>query len=112
MIKKKLKLDPVAPLPGGDMLVKVCDDGHECKEGESCAPQLAIASRGVPGKPAPMGTEAGHFEKLDDGHLEFEPFSARSAEKIQFEDRSGHAGPAQVATDAYRSGWEATFGKN
>jgi hypothetical protein len=23
----------------------------------------------------------------------------------------GHSGPAQVATESYRSGWEATFGK-
>lgn len=52
------------------------------------------------GKPLQPGQKFVQLKRTD-SHFEIESVI----------DSDGHEGPAQVATEKYRSGWEATFGE-
>lgn len=76
-------------LLNGNTLVDHCpDDGTTIT--------VAPLSEGDPILP---GQRVATFQELPDGHVEYEEYVLNSS------------GPAQVATDAYRRGYEETFGK-
>lgn len=59
------------------------------------------------GAPIPMGRELCRVKPDDSGHFEIDESLAGPL----FEDNSsGGGGPAMVATNEYRDGWDRTFG--
>ena len=73
----------------------------ECDSSKPDSEILAVrAEVPEPGVPVPAGCSLGTFRKTDDGHFVIEDVQTSSS------------GPPKVSSSAYRSGWEATFGKN
>lgn len=54
--------------------------------------------------PLPPGYGLAHVHPCADGHVEYEVVHEPSGP-------TDHAGPAQVATTAYRDGWDRIFGE-
>lgn len=58
--------------------------------------KIVRGDRAVNGKPVPLGSEIAFLTPDRDG--------------VHFEIETLTSGPAQVATEGYRRGWEETFG--
>ncbi len=100
---KKLKILAVGMTPEGPGLLL-----EDTKDKET---YVTVRSRS--GVPLPPGGDIVRLHPIDEDHVE----SRSVMEGDLFEDHSaeasseGHAGPAQVATPAYRESWERIFGK-
>jgi hypothetical protein len=89
--KKKDLVRVLAELPDGHKVIARERDGGTVELGGLC-PHVEE------GKPFRPGQEYVHLEKREDGAYDCETLF-------------GGDGPAQVASDSYRSGWDSIWGK-
>jgi hypothetical protein len=85
-------IHPEYPLPNGDMVISRHRPDH------SVVPSILRPARA--GKPMASGDECVALERRGDGSYEVTGSYVHGARG---------AGPAQVATEEYRCGWERTF---
>ena len=96
------ELEPVAPTSDGKGLIVVRrTDGKE---------SLCAIAPAVDGKPIAPGSQLIYARqrpgtRMADVEVLYDPAASAAAEP------SGRSGPAKVATDAYRSGWDLIWGK-
>jgi len=82
---------PVGPLPDGYVAISRHRPDHTT--------EMVIARRAIPGKPMATGEEYVSLKNLGDGSYEVTGSYVHGTK----------SGPAQVATEDFRAGWERTF---
>lgn len=88
------------------------DDGRgfllkECDENENASKDILVCEPVVSGQPILPGQQIAMFKKSEDEHLEYDVLV--DGDTVEG-DLHGAGGPIQVATKAYRDGWDRIFG--
>jgi hypothetical protein len=87
----KDRILPLYPLPDGRTVISRHRPNH--------TEEVAVAGPSVAGRPMAVGEECVTTRRRDDGTYEV----------IDSYVHGGRTGPAQVATEGYRTGWSRTF---